>query len=97
MPNQGSEVDTPLVEFMNERMTPTEVLAAEVKQYFSGDGKQLLQTNLVGQTERARDVKQGGPKRPAILPVLIENGMLSDGAERSCVTHGGTSEGAGNR
>jgi hypothetical protein len=70
-----------IVEFLNERMTPTEVLAAEVKQYSSADGKQLLQTNLVGQTQRAREVKSSGPQRPEILPTLVENGIVADGAE----------------
>lgn len=70
-----------IVEFLNERMTPTEVLAAEVKQYVSDTGTQLLQTSLVGQTQRAREVKRGGTQRPEILPTLVENDLLVDGAE----------------
>ena len=67
-----------IVEFLNERMKPTEVLAVEVRQYVSGDGKHLLQANLVGQTEKARDVK-GQTRQPPALGVLVENGTLGDG------------------
>jgi hypothetical protein len=67
-----------IVEFLNERMTPTEVLAVEVRQYVSGDGKQLLQAGLVGQTEKARDVK-GQARQPPALSVLVDGGHLADG------------------
>jgi hypothetical protein len=68
-----------IVEFLNEEMQHTEVLAAEVKQFVSTDGKQLLQTSLVGQTERAREVK-GLPRHPAALTALVEGEHLKEGA-----------------
>lgn len=67
-----------IVEFLNERMTPTEVLAAEVRQFRSTDGKELLQTALVGQTEKARDIK-GQTRQPPVLDVLIAEGVLAEG------------------
>jgi hypothetical protein len=67
-----------IVEFLNERMTPTEVLAVEVRQYLSGGGQQLLQAGLVGQTEKARDIK-GQSRQPAAINVLADHGTLTDG------------------
>lgn len=69
-----------IVEFLNERMTPTEVLAAEVRQYVSTGDQQLLHTALVGQTEKARDVK-GQTRQPPVLEVLLEEGALVDGQD----------------
>jgi hypothetical protein len=69
-----------IVEFLNERMTPTEVLAAEIRQYVSADGKQLLQARLVGQTEKARDIK-GQTRLPPVLDVLISDGVLTEGQD----------------
>jgi len=69
-----------IVEFLNERMTPTEVLAAEVRQYVSDDDKQLLTTGLVGQTEKAREIK-GQSKQPPVLNALVDGGHLKDGDE----------------
>jgi len=66
-----------IVEFLNERMTPTEVLAAEIRQYVTEDGKQILHTGLVGQTEKARDIK-GQTRKPPVLEVLIAEGILSE-------------------
>jgi hypothetical protein len=66
------------VEFLNERMTPTEVLAVEVRQYTSGDDKHLLHTRLVGATSAARDVKRA-TRRPEVIPRLVEHGHLRDG------------------
>jgi hypothetical protein len=67
-----------IVEFLNERMTPTEVLAVEVRQYTSGDDKHLLHTRLVGATSAARDVKRA-TRRPEVIPRLVEHGHLRDG------------------
>ena len=67
-----------IVEFLNERMTPTEVLAAEVRQYVSDDDKQLLHARLVGATARAREVKRTTQRR-TVINVLVENGRLQDG------------------
>jgi hypothetical protein len=56
------------------------VLAAEVRQYVSDDGKRLLHAALVGQTEKARDIK-GQSKQPPALNALIEAGEVADGDE----------------
>ena len=48
-----------IVEFLNEQMGTTEVLAIEIKQYIDSDGKhQTLVPRLLGQTEAARQVKR---------------------------------------
>lgn len=59
-----------IVEFLNERMTPTEVLAMEVLQYRTADGQEMLQARLVGHTEEAVRVKRHG-RRPEVLQVLL--------------------------
>ncbi|MEO8689107.1 MAG: hypothetical protein ABI611_12935 [Solirubrobacteraceae bacterium] len=69
-----------VVEFLNERMTPTEVLAAELRQFGGEGGNRILQSSLVGQTERARAVK-GQSSRPSVIPLLAEHGKLQDGQE----------------
>ncbi len=69
-----------IVEFLNERMTPTEVLAAEIRQFVSEDGKQILHAGLVGQTEKARDIK-GQTRQPPVLEVLIAEGVISEGQD----------------
>lgn len=52
-----------VVEFLNEQMTSTEVLALEVKQYREEDGDRLtLVPRLIGRTESARQVKEGGSR-----------------------------------
>src|SRR4051794_34128117 len=62
-----------IVEFLNERMTPTEVLAMEVVRYGSADGQELLQARAVGQTEEAARVKGEGTRRRDVLAVLMED------------------------
>ncbi len=48
-----------IVEFLNNQMATTEVLAIEVKQYVDSDGKhQMIVPRLLGQTEAARQVKE---------------------------------------
>ena len=70
-----------IVEFLNERMTPTEVLAIEVRQFLAG-GDQILQARLLGQTARAREVKvRSGSRRPPVIGVLIQAGELVDGQD----------------
>jgi hypothetical protein len=62
-------------------MTPTEVLAVEVRQFIAG-GDQILQARLVGQTVRAREVKErSGSRRPPVLGVLIAADALNDGQD----------------
>jgi hypothetical protein len=46
-----------VVEFLNERMTPTEVLAVEIRQYV-GSGEQMLVPRVVGQTVQAQRTKR---------------------------------------
>jgi hypothetical protein len=48
-----------IVEFLNRRMTETEVLAIEVKQYVDADGgRQTIVPRVVGSTEQARAAKR---------------------------------------
>ena len=67
-----------IVEFLNERMTPTEVFACEIRQYLS-EGKQILQASIVGQTEKAREIKGVRKLQPPVLPALLDAGVLKDG------------------
>jgi hypothetical protein len=52
-----------VIEFLNERMTPTEVLGIEVKQYAGESELRTLVPRVVGQTEQARAHKGGGTSR----------------------------------
>lgn len=49
-----------VIEFLNERMSPTEVLGIEIKQYVGEGNLRTLVPRLVGQTEQARIQKVGG-------------------------------------
>lgn len=50
-----------IVEFLNEQMSPAEVLAVEIKQYVSKDSKlKTLVPRVIGQTAKAQDNKSGG-------------------------------------
>jgi len=57
----GDEIPSELrriIEFLNEQMATTEVLAIEIKQYVDSDGlRQTLVPRLLGQTEAARQAK----------------------------------------
>lgn len=66
-----------IVEFLNERMDPTEVLALEV-QCLRAEGQRIYSSTLVGATERAQAIK-GKARKPAVIPALLEKGALSDG------------------
>ncbi len=56
------------IEFLNRRMTETEVFAIEVKQYIEADGsRQTIVPRVIGQTEAAR-VTKGAPRRTASVP-----------------------------
>src|SRR5262249_12278183 len=68
-----------IVEYLNERMDPTEVLALQV-QCLRAEGQRIYSSTLVGATERARAVKGKARKAP-VLPTLIEKGVLTDGQE----------------
>lgn len=49
-----------VIEFLNERMRPTEVLGIEIKQYLGSGNLTTLVPRIVGQTEQARVQKVGG-------------------------------------
>lgn len=51
-----------VVEFLNEQMDPTEVLAVEIKQYVSEDGQRTLVPRLIGQTAGAQQKKSSGAR-----------------------------------
>ncbi len=70
-----------IVEFLNERMSPTEVLAIEVRQFLAG-ADQILQARLLGQTVRAREAKaRSGSRRSPVIAVLMQAGDLVEGQE----------------
>jgi hypothetical protein len=55
-----------IVEFLNEQMTRTDVLAIEVRQYVApGTDMVTLVPRLIGQTEAARDAKRAASGRPS--------------------------------
>jgi len=52
-----------IVEFLNEQMSQTEVLAVEIKQYVSQDSSlRTLVPRIIGQTAKAQDSKSGGAR-----------------------------------
>jgi hypothetical protein len=60
-----------IVEFLNEQLQLTEVIAVEIKQYVarSPDGERVnIVPRIIGETEMARRVKQpgGAPRRPRV-------------------------------
>lgn len=55
-----------VIEFLNERMSPTEVLGIEIKQYLGSGGLKTLVPRVVGQTEQARLQKVGGGHTPSV-------------------------------
>src|SRR3954452_2211640 len=55
-----------IVEFLNEQMERTHVLAIEVKQYLAPDSDLItLVPRLIGQTEAAKEAKRGGGGGPS--------------------------------
>jgi len=55
-----------VIEFLNERMSPTEVVGVEIKQYVGGGKLTTLVPRIVGQTEQARAQKPGGSRSPFV-------------------------------
>lgn len=53
-----------VIEFLNERMSPTEVVGVEIKQYVGRSNLTTLVPRVVGQTEQARAQKPGGNRPP---------------------------------
>jgi hypothetical protein len=52
-----------IVEFLNEQMSQTEVLAVEIKRYVSQDSSlRTLVPRIIGQTAKAQDSKSGGAR-----------------------------------
>jgi hypothetical protein len=47
-----------IVEFLNERLDPTEVLAVELRQYRTPDGPQVLVPRVIGMTAVAKSVRR---------------------------------------
>jgi hypothetical protein len=52
-----------VIEFLNERMSPTEVIGVEIKQYVGQGDLTTFVPRVVGQTEQARALKLGGSPR----------------------------------
>ena len=52
-----------IVEFLNEQMDHTEVLAIEIKHYVSQQGLRSLVPRVIGQTSKAQEVKSGGKRK----------------------------------
>jgi hypothetical protein len=55
-----------VIEFLNERMNPTEVLGIEIKQYLGTGSVTTLVPRVIGQTEQARLQKVGGSQSASI-------------------------------
>ena len=55
-----------VIEFLNERMSPTEVLDVEIKQYVGQGNLTTFVPRVVGQTEQARAQKIGGSPSPSV-------------------------------
>jgi len=55
-----------VIEFLNERMSPTEVVGVEIKQYVGHGNLTTLVPRVVGQTEQARTQKIGGSRSPSV-------------------------------
>lgn len=69
-----------IVEFLNEQMERTTVLAVEVAQFGGADGAKLVSSTVVGQTQAARQAKN--PTRTRITPALealLESGVIAQG------------------
>ncbi len=54
-----------VIEFLNERMSPTEVIGVEIKQYVGQGNLTTFVPRVVGQTEQARAQKIGGGRARA--------------------------------
>lgn len=80
-----------IIEFLNERMSPTEVLGVEVSQYV-GEGEQLFVPELVGKTARAVTTKGRTQGRswdePSFLAAALErHGVLTEAMFRRLFDH----------
>lgn len=77
-----------VVEYLNEQMTNTEVLAIEIRQ-FVGAGQQGLVPRVLGQTEVARATKgrAGRPSRRWDKELVLADLEEKTGAETAAVAH----------
>jgi hypothetical protein len=55
-----------VIEFLNERMSPTEVVGVEIKQYVGRGKLTTLVPRVIGQTEQARAQKPGGSRSASV-------------------------------
>jgi hypothetical protein len=55
-----------VIELLNERMSPTEVLGVEIKQYVGAGDLRTLVPRIVGQTEEACIQQIGGARAPSV-------------------------------
>jgi hypothetical protein len=71
-----------VIEFLNERMSPTEVVGVEIKQYVGHGSLRTLVPRVVGQTEQARTQKIGGSRSPAsrLTGTITEDGCGRTGS-----------------
>lgn len=75
-----------IVEFLNEQMSPAEVLAVELRQYV-GQGLRTLVPQVVGQTAEAQQRKSSGqrPQRQWDEPSFFADFAERNGAEETAV------------
>jgi hypothetical protein len=71
-----------IVEFLNEQMRSTEVLAVEVKQH-TGDGLTVLTTQIIGRTSTAQHAKSVSEKREWTPEAILEELRRADPAVAS--------------
>ncbi|MBD2054615.1 hypothetical protein H6F88_00975 [Oculatella sp. FACHB-28] len=69
-----------IVEFLNERMNPTEVLALEIRRY-SGGGLSTHIPRLIGQTSVAQIIKQPGSVATTPRKIWNESTFFEDAAQ----------------
>jgi hypothetical protein len=68
-----------IVEFLNDQMDKTEVLAIEIKQFVSQQGLKSLVPRVIGQTAKARDKKPGRRTKDkhdeeSFFQAMVDNG-----------------------
>ena len=80
-----------IVEFLNERLDPTEVLAVELKQYRTPAGPQVLVPRIIGSTAAAKGTKRVAVPYDQLLAEASDTArqveqLLLDWAERTDTT-----------
>jgi len=75
-----------IVEFLNGQMTRAEVLAVEVKQFVTGDGRtRTLVPRVIGQTVEAEAAKSGGQARKWDKESFLEQLESERGADEAAI------------